>query len=141
VPAVYNLRSWKTVEKEFIRAAKNGDTAKIQELLALDPGLISVKDAEDGTALHFASWKGHVDAARALLAAGADVNAHSKMGHWGTTPLHAAAHGNQRPIAELLIEHGADVNALDSGGKTPLYHTTIHNATAAAKVLKLHGGH
>ena len=46
-----------------------------------------------------------------LLDAGADVYAHNSNEHWGTTPLHAAAHANQAGIAELLIDAGADVNA------------------------------
>jgi ankyrin repeat protein len=67
------------------------------------------------------------------------VNAHNNNEHWGTTPLHAAAHANQAVIAELLIEHGADVNARDLDGKTPLHHTTFHKAKAAAKVLEKYG--
>ena len=123
----------------MIRAAKNGDCAKLADLLSGQPALLGAKDADESTPLHYAVWKGHAEAVRLLLAAGADVNAHNKNGHWGTTPLHAAAHGNQAAIAELLIQHGADIEALDMGGKTPLHHTTIHNAKAAAKVLEKHG--
>lgn len=57
----------------------------------------------------------------------------------GTTPLHAAAHANQAAIAQMLIENGADVNAQDKDGKTPLHHTTFHKAKAAAKVLQNNG--
>lgn len=127
------------MEKDIIRAAKNGDCAKIAEMLAAQPALLGARDSDESTPLHCAAWKGHVEAVRLLLEAGADVNAHNKNGHWGRTPLHAAAHGNQAAIAELLIQHGADIDALDMGGKKPLHHTTIHNAKAAAKVLEKHG--
>lgn len=127
------------MEKEIIKAAKKGDSAKLKELLALQPNLLNARDADDSTPLHCAAWKGHVEAVGILLAAGADVNAVNQNGHWGPTPLHAAAHGNQAPVAELLIQHGANVNALDTGGNTPLFHTTFHKATAAAKVLRKHG--
>jgi ankyrin repeat protein len=70
---------------------------------------------------------------------GADVNARNNNEHWGTTPLHAAAHANQAAIAELLIEHGADPNAQDLNGKTPMHHTMFHKATAAAKIFERHG--
>ncbi len=63
------------------------------------------------------------------------MHIHNANDHWGTTPLHAAAHANQAVIAQLLIDAGADVNAKDMNGKTPLHHTTFHKATAAAKVL------
>ncbi len=125
-----------TMQKDFIRAAKNGDLTKIQELLTARPDLISARDSDGSTALHCAAWKGHLSVVEALLAAGSDVHAHNENDHWGTTPLHAAAHANQAAICELLLEHGADVNAKDREAKTPLHHTTIHKATAAAKVLK-----
>jgi len=129
------------MEKDFIRAAKNGDTAKLKELLAASPALIDARDTDDSTALHCASWKGHVETVQALIDAGAPVNIHNKNDHWGTTPLHAAAHANQAKIVEALIAAGADVNAIDGNGQTPLLHTTFHKATAAAKVLTKHGGH
>ena len=71
-----------------------------------------------------------------LLSAGADANAQNSNSHWGTTPLHAAAHANQATIARLLIEHGAELNAKDQNGKTPLFHTTFHKAKAVAKLLE-----
>ena len=70
---------------------------------------------------------------------GADLKAENENTHWGGTPLHAAAHGNQKPVAELLIAHGADINFRSFNGRTPLAETTIHNATAVAKILRQHG--
>ena len=57
---------------------------------------------------------------------------------WGTTPLHAAKAG-QRAIAELLIAHGADINATNINNRTPLDETEFHKATPVAKLLKQHG--
>jgi ankyrin repeat protein len=74
-----------------------------------------------------------------LLAAGADVHAQNQNDHWGTTLLHATAHANHAGIAQRLIEQGADVNAQDGNGTTPLHHTTFHKAKAAAKLLLAHG--
>jgi len=125
--------------KEFIKAAKQGDLEKIKSLLAQDQTLLNARDTDNSTALHCAAWKGHQGLIAFLLAAGADVQIHNSNDHWGTTPLHAASHANQAAIASMLIEAGADVNAKDMNGQTPLFHTTFHKATAAAKVLVNHG--
>jgi len=123
-------------EKLFYRAVKNGDLATVIELLKSDPSLVSIRDAEASTPLHYAAWKGHAEIVTTLLDAGADIHAHNQNDHWGTTPLHAAAHGNNRAAAEVLIARGADVNAVRAtGAGTPLDETKAHNATAAAKVL------
>jgi GA-binding protein transcription factor beta len=124
--------------KEIIKAAKLGDLAKAKVLLATDAQLVYARDTDGSTPLHCAAWKGHLEIVALLLEAGADVNAQNRNEHWGTTPLHAAAHSNQAGIVQLLIEHGAEVNARDLNGKTPMHHTTFHNAKAAAKVLQKH---
>ena len=123
-------------KREILRAAKAGDIAKVRALVGMDTDLVNALDKDGSTPLHCATWKGHVEVAAFLLVAGADVNAQNQNDHWGTTPLHAAAHANQAAIARLLIEHGADVNAPDLNGKTPIYHTTFHNAKAVAKLLE-----
>lgn len=128
------------VTREFIKAAKKGDLAGLKALLESDSNLINAQDSDGSTALHCAAWKGHATVVDYLLAAGAEVNKHNNNDHWGTTPLHAAAHANQATIAQRLIVAGADVNAKDMKGMTPLYHTTLHNAKAAAKVLAQNGG-
>jgi ankyrin repeat protein len=122
--------------KLVLKAAKHGDCAALQSLLAEQPGLLDARDTDGSTPLHCACWKGNLDAARVLLDAGADVNAVNANDHWGTTPLHAAAHANQREIAALLLERGADRDARDGNGRTPLEHTEVHKATAAARVLR-----
>lgn len=125
--------------KGMIKAAKKGDLEKVKALVASDPDLIRARDTDDSTPLHCAAWKGHQAVVAFLLSAGADANAQNNNDHWGTTPLHAAAHANQSAIAAMLIESGAEVNARDMNGKTPLHHTTFHQARAAANLLQKHG--
>ncbi len=126
------------LSKDIIKAAKHGNVAAIKALLTADPKLIDARDKDGSTPLHCATWKGCHEAAAFLIEAGADVNAVNQNDHWGTTPLHAAAHANQAAIAEMLLAKGADLNAQDMNGKTPMFHTTFHKATAAAKVLERH---
>ena len=69
----------------------------------------------------------------------ADVNAESRDTHYGGTPLHAAAHGNQKAVAEVLIAAGALLDIRSCNDRTPLDETTIHQARAVAKLLREHG--
>ena len=124
----------------MFRAVKAGDIARVRELLAIDSELVHCRDADGSTPLHFASWKGHAELVDVFMDAGADIQAHNSNDHWGTTPLHAAAHGNQPKATAALIRRGADVNAVKANGSgTPLEETKIHNATAAAKILRQAG--
>ncbi|KAF7864010.1 hypothetical protein EAF04_006975 [Stromatinia cepivora] len=59
-----------------------------------------------GTALHYASWKNHVDTMKELLRAGADPNAQDKQ---GGTPLHIAVATGQYQAYQLLISAGANM--------------------------------
>jgi ankyrin repeat protein len=71
------------------------------------------------TALHFAARQGAIRTARALVEAGADVNAVSPAD--GTTPLVIAAINGQFDLANDLLEHGARPNLASESGMTALY--------------------
>jgi uncharacterized protein len=70
------------------------------------------------TALVYAARNGSIDAARALVEGGADVNQTTR---YGWSPLLAATQNGNYQVAKFLIEHGANVNLANKGGWTPLY--------------------
>ncbi|MBI1375142.1 MAG: hypothetical protein GC159_20680 [Phycisphaera sp.] len=79
------------------------------------------------TALHDAAKSGHVEMARMLIGAGADVNRAYKFG----TPLHAAVDYGQPDSVKLLLDAGADVTVKDHRDRTPLFiskHKPAHHA-------------
>jgi ankyrin repeat protein len=73
------------------------------------------------TALHHAARQGNVEAARALLDGGADINDTSRVDH--TTPLLIATINGQFDVAMLLVQRGANPNIASNVGMTPLYAT------------------
>lgn len=53
----------------------------------------------------------------------------------GLTPLMAACEKNSCDSIKWLLEHGADVNALDANDRTPLMYTSFNDSIGAAKIL------
>ena len=72
------------------------------------------------------------------LAAGTDVNV--KGGFADGTPLHYASANGHKGIVELLIAKGANVNANDEDGETPLDWAILLNQSETANFLRKHGG-
>lgn len=90
-----------------------------------------------GTALHEASTFGDVAMMEALIKAGADPNA---VRGQGDTPLMVAVHSAKPDAVNLLLEHGAQVDARDGWyGETPLMIAVSQNYAAIAKTLITHG--
>jgi uncharacterized protein len=93
----------------IITAIDSGSLAAVNWMIAERVNL-NFKDAEGYTVLHAAMERGgahHIGMLEALIAAGADVNAHG-LNDW--TPLHMAAYRSQREVVELLLAAGADRN-------------------------------
>lgn len=101
-------------------AAKFGNVAEVNELLAQRPQLIGARDTSGGTPLHMAAASGHGGVVEVLVAQGADVNATTSN---GVTPLHLAASLGHREVAELLLANGADINAADPEWKVTALHS------------------
>ena len=95
------------------------------------------------TALHLAAAGYRVEIARLLLAAGANPNAAAN--HRQSGPLHYAADGyvngplwdakRQVQTIRCLLDAGADVNAQDKNGATPLHRAVRTRCADAVKCL------
>jgi len=108
---------------DFFSAVAIGDSDRVRQLLETNPGLASTRRPDGYPVLHFAVGMDDMEIVSALLKAGCDVNIRNKSDHTGSvdeTALHNAAFWGRDEIALLLIEAGADVNALDEHHTTPL---------------------
>jgi ankyrin repeat protein len=89
--------------------------------------------------IHIAAKAGHIEAVKKHLAEGADVNGRGGVFE-GDTPLLHAVMNSRKEIVELLITNGADVNAKDADGFTPLDTAINSQHTEIADLLRKHGG-
>lgn len=119
-------------------AASLGDDETLQYMLNLEPSLLTAYSFDGWTPLHLACFFGGYEAAKLLIDRGADVNAPS-TNPMKNMPIHAAAAGNRTNMIELLLAHGADPNAKQSGGWTPIQQAAQHCDAVTVKLLLAHG--
>ncbi len=126
-------------------AVQAGDLDALERLLTADPWLATARVGDPScyrTLLHAATdWPGHFPNGPAvvarLVAAGADVNAHSQFSHHTETPLHWAASSDDVAVLDALLDAGADIEAPGAvlGGGTPLSDASGFGNWAAARRL------
>lgn len=110
----------------------------VAEVLLANGADVNAKANDGNTPLHCAAIGGYKDIAELLLANKADVNAINERylinyvggnpdryrnlpGRGGlSTPLHYAVESGHKDVAEVLLANGADANAKDYGGNSPL---------------------
>lgn len=110
----------------LVAACARDDAAAIRALSAQEPDLVADVRADGGRLLAAFAGVGNTDGVRRLLDLGLDVDAVHPEGDVyldfapHSTALHMAAWRARHDTVELLIARGADVNARDGRGRTPL---------------------
>jgi len=150
-------------EKAFA-AVRAGDASVLTELLASDPLLASARD-ESGLSLllqacylkrpdmvrliqavepaldifEAAAVAGAVDRGTELLQA--DRSLATACSCDGFTPLHLASYFGNEAMADLLLSHGADANAVSRNQMTlrPLHSAAASRSVGIVKTLLTHG--
>jgi cytohesin len=142
-------------------AAAVGNIEAVKQHLVVGTD-VDAKDERGWTPLHFATLRGHKKVVELLIAKGADVNPKNNAGE---TPLDQFEEKKQKEIANLLRKHGgkystihfavglgnietvkeflaagADANAKDRVGDTPLDWAILFGQPKTADLLRKHGG-
>jgi ankyrin repeat protein len=115
---------------EALQALYEGDEQRARELLPPDSEI----------SLHEAAAFGRVDRLREVLAE--DPARARELSEDGFTPLHLAIFGHQEEAARVLLEHGADPNALSTNENVkvpPLGTAAFVRSTPLARLLLDHG--
>jgi len=128
IEAGADVRARSRVRRRTVQLANRyGDQNSVRGVIETDLGGF--------TPLLFAARVGSVDSAKALIAAGADVNDAAPD---GVSALVLAAHSGQGAVAEYLLERGARPND-DGAGYTALHAAVLRGDVHLVEALLAHG--
>lgn len=114
--------------------AMQEDSPKVAAVLLASPSLnLEAANAVGETALMMAALQGRVEWAKKMLERGAKVQ------KTGWAPVHYAAAGPSTELLVLLLDRGADINAVAPNGMTPLMMAARHGPEDSVKVLVQRG--
>jgi uncharacterized protein len=146
----YGFPSWRKLKahielleraRSAVEAVSSGDTKTLKRLLRQDPALANTRVDDQRTLLHVATdWPGNfpnnTETIAELIASGGDVNA-KFVGRHSETPLHWAASSDDVAAIDVLLDHGADIEAPGSviGGGTPMSDAVAFGQWKAARRL------
>jgi uncharacterized protein len=123
---------------DVFEAAALGRVERIAELATADGGCVRDYAGDGFTPLQLAAFFGRTEAARTLLALGADVGAASRN-PMQLQALHSAAARGAHDLMVLLLDAGADADARQAGGYTALQSRASHGDLAGVKLLLARG--
>ena len=135
--AAVSLSGLEVPEAPVADAAMRGDVLEVQALLRSGED-VNAAQGDGMTALHWAAELGSADLTETLIAAGAYLDAVTRLGDF--TALHIAARGGEGSVVRVLAGAGANVNARTSaGGVTPLHYASASGGADAVRVLLQNG--
>ena len=115
-------------------AALCGFHELVEHFILKDPQSTSSKGG-CGTAIHAASFAGHLQIVQSLLRHGVEVDV---GGYVNRTPLHFASESGHRDVVQCLIDHGADVNSHEDDHGTPLNWAAYYGDLDVVRMLLEH---
>jgi ankyrin repeat protein len=121
------------MESLLLKAAAEGNTEVIANILDLHQHLVHCRDTDDDTPLHLAVNNHHFDAVKKLLQYGAPVDA---TGCSCRTPLHCAVIKNLFDCTKILLEYQSSIGEEDSLNET-VFHKAATNGSEVMIALLL----
>ncbi len=117
--------------QDLYDACRKGNVELIKKLAKINTDTINKPNKSGYTPLIIAGYRNQLDAVKALLDLGANVNAVSEDG----TVLTAACYKSNVALVKLLLAYKADVNIKNNGGTTPLMFAIMDENEEIVKLL------
>lgn len=123
--------------QEIFDLLRKGDAPSVKALIEKSPQLVSVKDPDGDTPLHYAAVNGDAAFIDFLVEKGAKLDA---VGAGAKTPLQLAALYDRREAVAALIKRGAAVDIKDNYQRTALVLCARERGQAATGRLLIEAG-
>lgn len=126
--------------KSIYRSIEHGNINEIQDYLNGDKNLDS--DFQVQSILHYAinnCENNYFETIKLLINSGVDINSHHSK--FSETPLHRlCARANPHvDLITMILEKGADVNAINISGKTPIFYCNFSYSVELLNLLIKYG--
>jgi ankyrin repeat protein len=118
----------------FAEACALGQFDRVKSFLQEDSSLVNKLSADGFPPLGLAAFFGHRDVVILLLTHRADPNIQSRN-QIRVAPLHAAVDRKDQAMVEILLSHGANPNATEFLGGTPLHTAAMGGMDSLARTL------
>jgi uncharacterized protein len=132
------LVSWAAVpvasapESPVANAAMAGQREVVRALIAQNAD-VNAAQPDGMTALHWAARRGDAGMAATLIAAGARLEATTRLGAY--TPLHVASREGHAEVVKALLDRGSNANAQTTSQTTPLHLAAGAGSAEAVRAL------
>ena len=125
-------------ELDVFDAAAVGPLDRLRQLLDEDPGAAGRWSTDGFTPLHLGAFFAQPEAVALLLERGAEAGAVARNA-MQVQPLHSAVAGRDVGSVRILLAAGADPNARQHGGWTPLMAARQHGDAEVERLLLDYG--
>ena len=117
----------------IFRASRNGDVARIEELLNSGTS-VNCRDGRNynNTALITAAWYNQLEAAKFLYERGCDLNLQNTRGE---TAVHKAVCWGHHTMVQMLADWGADLEIRNDKGRTPVNQAATNGQLNEVRIL------